>query len=376
MPLQIRRGTEAERLAMPVALAPGELLYTTDDKRIYVGDGNTLGGIVVTGYTDENAQDAAASMLTSGVHTGLAFTYNDLTNNLDAIVDLENYAGPISASAFKGTLVADDSTILVDGLTGRVVAPVFADVTGNVTGDVTGNLILDHTSVSGTGDINITGTVYASVGLGGNLDLNTSSIVGTGGIDIVGDAQIDGDIVATGSVTVGGGTLVIDNYTISQPIPDIDRSIYVTNDSEGIIQFTGITSDVKSGNLYVNVSRGTIDAPADTTAGDSLGGITFTAYHTGAFRTVGAMKMNWSPSAVLGGDVGDAKLIIGLNTNSGNFVFANFDHTGTFSAPVLQTGVYTDSPETRPTGVKGMVIFNDSTGKFQGFNGATWVDLN
>jgi hypothetical protein len=88
------------------------------------------------------------------------------------------------------------------------------------------------------------------------------------------------------------------------------------------------------------------------------------------------MKMNWSPSAVLGGDVGDATLTIGLNTNSGNFVFANFDHTGTFSVPVLRTGVYTASPETRPTGVKGMIIFNDTTGKFQGFNGTTWVDLN
>jgi hypothetical protein len=86
--------------------------------------------------------------------------------------------------------------------------------------------------------------------------------------------------------------------------------------------------------------------------------------------------MNWSPSAVLGGDVGDATLTIGLNTNSGNFVFANFDHTGTFSVPVLRTGVYTASPETRPTGVKGMIIFNDTTGKFQGFNGTTWVDLN
>ena len=42
-----------------------------------------------------------------------------------------------------------------------------------------------------------------------------------------------------------------------------------------------------------------------------------------------------------------------------------------FHAPV-----YTSSPDTRPAGVKGMIIFNDTTGKFQGYNGSTWSDLN
>ena len=39
MPLQIRRGTEAERLAMVPKLANGELLWITDAKKLYVGDG-------------------------------------------------------------------------------------------------------------------------------------------------------------------------------------------------------------------------------------------------------------------------------------------------------------------------------------------------
>jgi hypothetical protein len=38
--------------------------------------------------------------------------------------------------------------------------------------------------------------------------------------------------------------------------------------------------------------------------------------------------------------------------------------------------VHTSSPDNRPTGVKGLIIFNDSTGKFQGYNGTTWVDLS
>jgi hypothetical protein len=51
MPLQIRRGTEAERLAMTQPLASGELLYVTNEQILYIGDGATLGGIQITGYT-------------------------------------------------------------------------------------------------------------------------------------------------------------------------------------------------------------------------------------------------------------------------------------------------------------------------------------
>ena len=47
MALRLRRGTNAERqLITPAA---GELIYTTDTKSLYVGDGTTAGGVVVQG---------------------------------------------------------------------------------------------------------------------------------------------------------------------------------------------------------------------------------------------------------------------------------------------------------------------------------------
>jgi hypothetical protein len=42
MPLRLRRGTNAERLT--ITPLEGELIYTTDTKKVYVGDGNTIGG--------------------------------------------------------------------------------------------------------------------------------------------------------------------------------------------------------------------------------------------------------------------------------------------------------------------------------------------
>jgi hypothetical protein len=45
MALQIRRGTNAARLE--ITPSEGELLYTTDTKQIYVGDGATAGGVSI-----------------------------------------------------------------------------------------------------------------------------------------------------------------------------------------------------------------------------------------------------------------------------------------------------------------------------------------
>lgn len=73
--LQFRQGTDAERLAMSPVPASGEPIYTTDTKRLYVGDGTTVGGrsvwmgdtsayIVCQPGDDIQAKYAAAKLLT------------------------------------------------------------------------------------------------------------------------------------------------------------------------------------------------------------------------------------------------------------------------------------------------------------------------
>jgi hypothetical protein len=47
MALLLRRGLEADRLSFTPE--EGELIYVTDTKQIYVGDGVTPGGILVAG---------------------------------------------------------------------------------------------------------------------------------------------------------------------------------------------------------------------------------------------------------------------------------------------------------------------------------------
>jgi hypothetical protein len=234
MPLQIRRGTDAQRNAMIQPLAAGELLWITDQQRLYIGNGSTLPSslVSVTGYTDENAQDAAASLLTAGTHTGITFTYGttqDGANRIDATVNLSAFTGPIVADSVKGSVFADDSTLLIDGSTGRIVGPVFSNVTGNLTGDVTGNVTGNVTGslVGGstgyhTGDVKgsvfaddstllvdavagrIVGPVFANVT--GNIN---GVVTGTAGSSLVGN--VTGNI--NGVVTGTAGSSLVGNVT-------------------------------------------------------------------------------------------------------------------------------------------------------------------
>jgi len=217
MPLQIRRGTAAERTGLTTSLAIGELLYVTDQGKLYIGDGTSIGsadiagnpaqggkGLIITGFTSEEAQDATAVLFSNGSHTNISFSYNDGANALSAAVDLSSYTGNVTIDGIveadfigsifaadssvlvdavdrkffgdlegnvvgsvigdiKGSVFGDDSTLLVDGVSGRIVAPVFANVTGNLTGNVTGNLIGNTTGIhTGNVDTNLISSADSS----------------------------------------------------------------------------------------------------------------------------------------------------------------------------------------------------------------------
>jgi hypothetical protein len=149
MALQIRRGTTAERNARRFLV--GELIYDTTSREVWIGDSTngidgTLGGIPVTAFSDEDAQDAIRDLFSTGTHTNISYSYNDPGNSISSVVSLSNYVGSITASGtitasgfngwLEGNVFANDSTLLVDAGNGRIPAEV---VTGTFTGTVIGN---------------------------------------------------------------------------------------------------------------------------------------------------------------------------------------------------------------------------------------------
>lgn len=140
--VQLRRGTAAQILAKVPAI--GELWYATDTKKLYIGDGSTAGGTIVTGLNGTNG--------TNGTNGGNVFT------------------GPGAPSAGLGT-VSDSYINATNGDTYSKASGAWT-INGNIKGIAGGN------GTNGTNGANIfAGAGTPSSGLGTVADsyLNTTN---------------------------------------------------------------------------------------------------------------------------------------------------------------------------------------------------------
>lgn len=111
------------------------------------------------------------------IRTAFTKVNENFTEVYAKIVAIENGTINVVISDVKGSVHSDDSTLIIDGISGAVVGPVnnssvttttltattivgdlTGDVTGNVTGTLTGTLLGNSTGYH-TGDI--TGSVFA-----------------------------------------------------------------------------------------------------------------------------------------------------------------------------------------------------------------------
>jgi hypothetical protein len=371
MPLQIRRGLNAERTQIAPAngLVEGELLYVTDEKKLYIGTGSVgeHQGVVITGYTDSNAKDAAAQILTSGEHVGIGFAYDSGTKKLNATVDLSAFEGPIVADALKGSVFADDSSVLLDAID----KVLYGNVTGNVTGSLLGNL-------AGNVIGNVTGDVSGNVT--GNL---TGSVLGDLTGSVLGDLK--GSVFGDNSTIIVNG---IDNTITAETVftQSIDAGLDILEFStaaETIGTFVGlvtnpITSEIQIPAVSIYSSDGTIQTPINVGPGGLIGAYKVHGYYDGLYRYASAIITQWDATADFDKEFPKSIVTFSLGNNEDTqAVTASLSGDGTFSANVLQTGVYETTPDdTRPVGVKGMIVFNDTAGVFQGYNGTAWVNLS
>lgn len=281
MALRLKRGTTAERLTYTPL--NGELVYDTDQKAIYIGDGSLVGGkllasggtiiddLVLNGYdiTGTGNIDITGDLDVDGnIHaTGNITADGTITiGNDDAdevefkaevvsniVPDVDNsydlgtsskrwntvHANTVDATTINGNTVgyhtgdttgsvfADNSTLLVDATSGRIVGPVFANVTGNTTGTHTGNVIGNVLGdVSGNVTGVVTGTLIGAVSTPDGTVIFDTRVSG----DITLPANLAGDVF--GSVFGDNSTILVDGLsniintegTIRELIPVVDSS--------------------------------------------------------------------------------------------------------------------------------------------------------
>lgn len=132
---------------------------------------NTFGTFAVQGQSDiqpDNTSDTLEIVAGYGIGISTDGVNDKITFAFDPNVDI------------NGSVFADDSTLLVDGVMGRIVADVYANVFGNVTGDVTGSVFADDsTKLVDAVESIIYGTVDANIDRGTNaftLDADSATI--------------------------------------------------------------------------------------------------------------------------------------------------------------------------------------------------------
>tara|TARA_E500000178_G_scaffold349175_1_gene405645 strand:- start:1537 stop:2841 length:1305 start_codon:yes stop_codon:yes gene_type:complete len=218
MALRLRRGTNAERLT--VTPDSGEIIYVTDTKKLYVGDGATVGGNLVSGVNDiiddvtpqlGGNLDLNGNNITGNGNINITGTINatgsinlgdgaggdvitvggEVSGNLIPTTDESfvlgsgakrwtaiwasglNVSGNITAESITADIISDDSTIVFDSstntFTGSVIGNVTGNVTGNLTGDIKGSVFNDDSTiivdaVNGTLNGDVTGSVFANDG--------------------------------------------------------------------------------------------------------------------------------------------------------------------------------------------------------------------
>ena len=232
MALRLRRGTDAERQLPGFIPESGELIYTTDTKLVYVGDGVTEGGL------------------------------------------------PISSGAFATSLITDLSPQLGGDLalnTHQISGTGNIDITGSIsaTGDIITQGAVDSASV--TAPSVTTDTIAAdtsvSISLGSTLDLNNNNIIGTGNINI------DGTINATGNINLGDSdddNINLAGVIASNIIPSADSLYNIGADSfrweAGF--FNQLNTDQLSAGIFtaesITVGNTSIDGLSDTISTSQL----------------------------------------------------------------------------------------------------------
>lgn len=392
MPLQIRRGTDAERLLLAVPLANGELLWTTDSKKLFIGDGTTIARDLsaVINYNDDDAQDAAGALIAAATTTDITFAYNSTTNALTASVSLSafrqnvnmggftlNGAGEINIDGdilatgrlvgnYSGSLFGDDSQLLVDGVNSVIVGPIDSpSITGPLTGSVTGNL---------------TGNVYGDI-VGSLLGEDSTIIVDAtnASFNTPTVSFVENNIVSTSAFL---DELTSRNSAIKIGSTTKANTVLIYNGDDTVIASRGHLSSGKQPNYSLETCNGNVNSPTTLLQGDAVGAFTFRGYNGSIYDVVCGIRTE--VGNISGGNVLEGNIKLSVITASG-VIDAKLRYDKHFEVPgSLKVGSYATVGARNtdiPTPEAGMIILvtdadGGGTPKFQGYTGAGWVDLH
>jgi hypothetical protein len=391
MPLQIRRAEdEAQRLDLTVPLKEGEPLWVLETGGLYIGDGVTAGGIQVNAPVDL---------------TEFLPTYQGQIGEFEK--------DPINQPGVKSGFLAFDGENVVIDLDGQISTDVRPRLTEEYNLG-TGNFRFRKVWVGGEGIAIGEATITASIGpyveLPAGSQVAGSAILTVADISSLPPPDINGSFYNIG-ITADDSTTMIDpsSRTISGSVLRIED---ILSDSENInlgnaddsllsinafsesFKLTGISGTTLNDGplLEIGSSNGTISSPTTLISGDTVGRILYSGYNGTAYRTLGAIITQ--VDTVTGSESTPGKLLLSVRDFDGGIINAkvSLDSRGVFSSTSFGLFPVEDSTERDtkfPSPTEGMMVFNSTLQKFQGYVSDTglasggpsnstpgWIDLN
>jgi hypothetical protein len=354
MALRLRRGTNSQRLL--ITPLQGELIYTTDTKQLFVGDGSTVGGTAVD----------TGAVAFAGISA-------DVTPDADNTRDI----GAVGNRWAEGRFVN-----IFGALTGSVTGNLTGNVTGNLSGNVTGNLTGNVTgNVAGNVDGDLEGSVFAD---------DSTAIVDAIQKRILADVYSSAGtlLLSTNPATnvVSNGDIVITDNVITL-LNGLDTIQFGTNNSalgvslrlknsflgNSSLEVEATTNGTDTDSFEFSVSRGTLSVPTILNAGDPIYKLAFRGYD-GATNALSAfIAASVDPAATPAAGVMPGVLAFGVTSDNGvTLRELILTSSGGFNLVSLTTA----ERNAMLTVLDGQMIYNETDNKFQGRANGVWVDLH
>ena len=246
MAFKIRRGTNAERLT--ITPAEGELIYTTDTKKTYIGDGSTVGGNPVDSTLPITVDGNDLYLIPSNT-TNIGNRDNAINGKLNIWNHEYNngaFAGPISIRQYHNT--ADSNNVMFYRARGTALAQTSVQ---------DGDKIIDLNFQAWDGDsietvVNIHAVVSGVVSNGiipGTIKFNVhdKTTSGLAGLKTVALMDSDGyfrtnkiaSVPTNGDLSIesnGTGRIKINN--LNWPTSDGSNGNYLTTNGAGELQWS------------------------------------------------------------------------------------------------------------------------------------------
>lgn len=256
MPLQIRRGPTADRLAITPLV--GEIVYDTTTGAVYVGNGVTAGGVPVTSFSVADSKNATVELFLGLSHSDntqhSGITFQNIGGRIQATVaqDLSNFQGLIRADqGFKGNLWADDSGLIVNSETHTVY----------------GNFVAQGTVLPSTTESIDIGSSYSRFkdAYFKSLYLGNANIVSTGtAVDLPVGSTIGGQPAGlnegdTYNISISGNVISSDSTTMVNTATgtfrgDLVGSVFADDSSILVDGTAGVLRGTLVGNVTGNVT--------------------------------------------------------------------------------------------------------------------------